>query len=102
MSSLTSSSVQTRIKFLIFLFGVPLVVLLAVRYFYIQVINHDYYLAKAQGKYTSTGKISGRRGEIFDSIGNLLVGNMPCITIRCAPCNIKKSADRRKIVELVI
>ena len=102
MSSLTSSSVQTRIKFLIFLFGTPLIILLAIRYFYIQVVRHDYYLAEAQGKYTSTGKISGRRGEIFDNSGNLLVGNMPCVTIRCAPCNIKKNSDRRKIIDLVI
>ena len=102
MSSLTSSSVQTRIKLLLFLFAIPLLIILVVRYFYIQVVRHDYYLAQAQGKYTSTGKISGRRGEIFDNSGNLLVGNMPCITIRCAPCNIKKSSDRRKISELVI
>ena len=65
MSSLTSSSVQTRIKLLLFLFAIPLLIILVVRYFYIQVVRHDYYLAQAQGKYTSTGKISGRRGEIL-------------------------------------
>ena len=102
MSSLTSSSVQTRIKFLLFLFAAPLVPVLAVRYFYIQVVRHDYYLAQAQEKYTSTGKISGRRGEIFDNSGNLLVGNMPCITIRCSPCNIKKNKDRQTISRLLI
>ncbi|MCQ2377901.1 MAG: penicillin-binding protein 2 [Victivallaceae bacterium] len=72
---------------------------LAGRFFYIQVMRHEYYLDKAKKKYTSSMRTFGRRGEIFDCHGELLVGNQPCMEISASPCNIRDDALRRKVAQ---
>lgn len=101
MSSVSSTFVHTRIR--LFLFLLLLVAIgVAARFFYIQVICHDHYLKTAREIYTHEGAISGKWGEIFDRDGNLLVGNMPCIQVRCSPCNIPDEESRSKIIRLVV
>ncbi len=63
------------------------------RLYWVQIINHEHYYAEARAKYVTSKTTSGIRGEIFDSQGNLLVGNMPCSDISITPCNIKPEQD---------
>ena len=105
MSNSGPSLVCTRMSMIVFalvLAGLGL----AVRFFYIQIVQHDHYLATAQKIYTRTTPISGRWGEIFDRDGNLLVGNMPCVLVKCAPCNIpddeKNKGAKDRIIRLVV
>ena len=61
----------------------------------VQISQHRDLQHKAWKKYTYKKKISGKRGEIFDVNGNLLVGNMPCQDVTITPCNIKPEDDER-------
>ena len=61
----------------------------------VQIRQHRELQDKAWKKYTYKKKISGKRGEIFDINGNLLVGNMPCQDVTITPCNIKPEDDER-------
>ena len=101
MSSVSSTSVHTRIRMVLFILSVVAAVIVC-RFFYIQVVCHKQYLEIAKMKYTKTDSISGKWGEIFDRDGNLLVGNMPGILVKCSPCNIKDEASRTKIINLVV
>ncbi|HJO94118.1 MAG TPA: penicillin-binding protein 2 [Victivallales bacterium] len=58
---------------------------LAVHLYDIQIKEHKELYIKAKRKYTAVKRIRGSRGEINDSNGNLLVGNIPCIDIRANP-----------------
>ena len=101
MSNASHHLVYTRIKIILF-FVVLAGLWLIGRFFYIQIVRHDYYLSTAKRIYTRTASISGSWGEIFDRDGNLLVGNMPCVLVKCAPCNIPDQASRDKIINLVV
>lgn len=101
MSSVSSTAVHTRIRMALFLLALVAAALI-VRFFYIQVVCHKYYLETAKQIYTKQDPISGKWGEIFDCDGNLLVGNMPYVTVKCAPCNIPDEASRSKIINLVV
>ncbi|MBO5763318.1 MAG: penicillin-binding protein 2, partial [Lentisphaeria bacterium] len=46
---------------------------------------------------TATRVTTGKRGEIFDVSGNLLVGNAPCINVVADPSLVKNDAQRREI-----
>ena len=59
--------------------------LLVGRLYYVQICLHEEYFAKAQGRYTAARTIRGKRGEIFDRNGHLLVGNRPCETLVVDP-----------------
>ena len=58
---------------------IPVAVALGVRFYFVQVRSHDYYLNEARKRYVTTRRQTGRRGEIFDVAGSLLVGNRPCV-----------------------
>ncbi|MCP4179794.1 MAG: penicillin-binding protein 2 [bacterium] len=60
-------------------------VYLAIHLYNIQIIEHKELYAKAKKKYTAVKRIRGSRGKIYDSNGNLFVGNIPCIDIRANP-----------------
>lgn len=51
----------------------------------VQVNRHDELLKKAQKKYITSKKTHGKRGEIFDKKGSLLVGNLPCFDVCADP-----------------
>ncbi|MCF7790675.1 MAG: penicillin-binding protein 2 [Victivallales bacterium] len=58
---------------------------LAVHLYNVQIRRHEILYKKARRKYTTVEKFKGKRGEIFDINGHLLVGNEPCINIRANP-----------------
>lgn len=68
-------------------------VFLAWHMYRLQVGRHDELYAKAREKYTAVANKVGRRGEIFDHGGNLLVGNKPCMDI-CADPHILGNDER--------
>ncbi len=70
---------------------------LIVRIYYLQVHRHDELFAKAKKQYTSTVKTLGKRGEIFDFDGNMLVGNAPCVNIQADPSIIGDKLRCQKI-----
>ena len=55
------------------------------RAYHLQITRHKELKEKAQIKYLAKVKIIGKRGEIFDADGNLLVANMPRISIAVSP-----------------
>ena len=59
----------------------------------VQIKRHAEYHAEARKKYITSVKTQGKRGEIFDSSGSLLVGNMPRQNVFITPCNIKSKDD---------
>lgn len=74
----------------------------------VQIVRHDELLGKAKNTYTTRVETHGRRGEIFDFDGSLLVGNMPTMDIVGDPANIyilnkkdpeKSDAECRRIAE---
>ena len=72
----------------------PLAALLILRFFHVQVTLHDYYLGEAKVRYTASRTTTGKRGEIFDRSGYLLVGNSPCVEIFCTPANLPENGRR--------
>jgi len=67
--------------------------LLAWRLYVVQIADHDFYYSKARDKYRTTVTTRGKRGEVFDRNGNLLVGNKPCDTIVVDPSLIPEEGD---------
>jgi len=95
-----NDTVRTRIK-VAAVFWIPIAAALAVRFYVVQVKNHEYYLTEAKKCYTSVRKTSGRRGEILDRNGYLIVGNRPCVQISCSPCEIKSPLKRKRLAALL-
>lgn len=58
------------------------------RLWVVQVKKHDYYFDRARERYTVEVSTRGKRGEVFDRKGNLLVGNQPCEVIVADPALI--------------
>lgn len=88
--------IRVRFRFIgavLFLAGL----VLGGRFFYIQVVKRDHYLAEARKIYTKKQEVSGQRGEIFDRNGNLLVANSPRLNVECTPYNVKKESDRQRL-----
>lgn len=63
----------------------------------LQVFRSGELQEKAAHKYTGSRKTVGKRGEIYDMSGNLLVGNMPCVTLIIDPTHVKTPEKRRKM-----
>ncbi len=84
----TNDKIRTRLKWSALLL-IPVVVALAVRLYFVQVANHDYYLEYAKERYVTSRQTFGKRGEIFDVNGRLLVSNSPCVTVTADPSHLK-------------
>ena len=96
----TPESIRIRLRFIAFiLFLIGL--LLAGRFFYIQVVERDKYLTAARRIYTRKHYVTGQRGEIFDRKGNLLVANSPRLNVSCTPYNLKNESERRRLAWLL-
>ena len=95
-----NDTVRTRIKVAAVIW-IPIAAALAARFYVVQVKNHEYYLAEAKKCYTSVRKTSGRRGEILDRNGYLIVGNRPCVQISCSPSEIKSPLKRKRLAALL-
>ncbi len=64
------------------------------RLYYIQVIRHEELYDKARKQYTAIKTTVSKRGEIFDSNGNLLVGNTPCDDIIADPSIVANDLNK--------
>ncbi len=95
----TAESIRLRIKLIAVLLWIPVAIYLLYRFFLVQVINHDYYHAEAKERYLAQRVTSGKRGEIFDRSGYLLVGNAPCVEIFCTPANLPEK-HRIRVAEI--
>ena len=93
----SNDSIRFRMKLAAVLALVPVAGYLITRLYIVQVESHDEYLKKARARYTATRVTSGKRGEIFDASGNLLVSNSPCVAITADPGNLTGEAQRRKL-----
>ena len=93
----SNDSIRFRMKLAAVLALVPVAGYLITRLYIVQVESHDEYLKKARARYTATRVTSGKRGEIFDASGNLLVSNSPCVAITADPGNLAGEAQRRKL-----
>lgn len=80
----SNDSIKIRIK-LVAAMAVICFCLLAVKLYQVQIERHEELYEKAKKQYTAVKKTYGRRGEIFDIQGNLLVGNIPCADITADP-----------------
>lgn len=96
MSS-TNDQIRKRIRILAAVLLIPIMLGLIARFYYVQTVDHNYYLDHARKRYTTTRVTTGKRGEIFDVHGNLLVSNIPCVSITCDPFNLVNDAQRRKL-----
>ncbi len=95
-----NDSIRFRMRFIAVL-TLPIAVLLAVRLYFVQVVNYDRMYDKARRQYTSVRVTSGKRGEIFDVSGNLLVGNAPCERVSADPSLVRSLQQRRAMSYLL-
>ncbi len=63
----------------------------------LQINRGDELKSKAASKYRGSRKTVGKRGEIYDKNGNLLVGNMPCVTLYIDPTHVKTPLKRQQM-----
>ncbi len=93
----SNDSIRLRLKLAAVLVLVPVTGYLIARLYIVQVKSHAEYLQKARARYTATRVTSGKRGEIFDMTGNLLVSNSPCVSITADPGNLTGEEQRRRL-----
>lgn len=74
---------------------------LAYSLYTVQIQRHEELYRKARQKYTTVKRIAGKRGEIFDFDGNLLVGNIPCSDVCADPSIAGDPARCRTIARLL-
>lgn len=82
----------------IFLFGAIIIG----RLFYIQILNHQYWKALAQGQQKTFVSLKGERGEIFFRDGTPLAINRKFDLVYAAPNEIEKPAETAQILSLIL
>ncbi len=95
-----NDTIRFRMKWMAALVLLPAITVL-VRLYFVQVRQHDEFLEKARARYTTTRITSGRRGEIYDVSGNLLVSNVPCVHVTADPSNLGSDIQRRRLAALL-
>ena len=65
----------------------------------VQIQRHGELFDKARRKYTVVQTKEGKRGEIYDCYGHLLVGNIPCYDICADPSIAGTEAKCRVMLE---
>lgn len=90
------SNIAVRMK--ICAAAVILLFLYVISVFYIvQIRRHEELLSKAQKKYITSKKTAGKRGEIYDRNGYLLVGNMPSFDV-CADPSVAGNEEQCRLM----
>lgn len=84
------------ITIIIFLF-----LFLGIHLYFLQIKEHEKYYNKAKKKYTAVKKIKGIRGEIYDSLGNLLVGNAPSVDLRADPNLVGDESECKRVARFL-
>ncbi|OGV38979.1 MAG: hypothetical protein A2020_12840 [Lentisphaerae bacterium GWF2_45_14] len=95
-----NDAISTRIKIMCLIFFVVLA-WLAFHLYEVQITRHDELYGKARDTYTSVKTKQGKRGEIYDYDGNLLVGNIPCFDL-CADPEIIGDEENCRIAAGII
>ncbi len=63
-------------------------VILLTRFFYLQVVQHDYYTTRAEDNRISLAPIVPNRGVIFDRSGTVLARNYSAFTLEITPSKV--------------
>lgn len=74
-------------------------IILIIRLFYIQILNQSYYQKLAQNQQIVKIQLQGKRGEIYDRNGILLVSNMHSRSYALDPKFINKNHNLRPLIE---
>ena len=96
-----NDAISTRIKIMCCVFFLGLAGL-AFHLYGVQIIRHDELYGKARDTYTSVKTTQGKRGEIYDYEGNLLVGNIPCMDICADPEIVGPEENCRIAAEIIV
>lgn len=96
-----NDAISTRIKIMCCVFFIGLTGL-AFHLYGVQIIRHDELYGKARDTYTSVKTKQGKRGEIYDYEGNLLVGNIPCMDICADPEIVGPEENCRAATEIIV
>ena len=70
-------------------------------FYHVQITRHDELLKKAKKKYITATKTKGKRGEIYDKNGSLLVGNLPCFSVCADPSLIADDNEARELARFL-
>ncbi|MCP3967720.1 MAG: penicillin-binding protein 2 [Lentisphaerae bacterium] len=95
----SNDSIRVRIR-LVAIFFVFAFCALFYRLYIVQIGRHAELYRKAKNQYTAKKTEAGKRGEIFDCNGNLLVGNVPCDDISIDPWIVGDATTCRKIAAM--
>ncbi len=96
----SNDGVKVRIYFVVvILFG--LFVYVGVVLYRLQIVRHDELYDKAKKRYTAVHTKVGKRGEIRDIDGHLLVGNVPVTQIVADPSIIDPGVKEEKLAWLL-
>jgi len=79
-----------RLKFLVFVYGLVIVVFL-IRLFTIQVLRHGMYTAQAQDQYWNLSVIPAKRGDIVSADGFVLAGTQTHYLMYIEPKNVEEA-----------
>ena len=63
-------------------------IILSGRFFYLQIVQHEYYTTRAEDNRISLAPIVPNRGVIFDRNGTILARNYPAFTLEVTPSKV--------------
>lgn len=96
-----NNAITTRIRMMCFIFLIGLAGL-GFHLYGVQIVRHDELYGKARDTYTSVKTKQGKRGEIYDVNGNLLVGNVPCMDICADPEIVGPEENCRIAADIIV
>lgn len=96
----SNDGVRVRI-YLVVVVLLGLFVYVGIRLYFLQIVRHDELYEKAKRKYTAVHTKTGKRGEIRDIDGHLLVGNVPISQVVVDPCNVDSEIMEEKLARLM-
>lgn len=89
---------QVKFKFAVFI-TLILFIILIVRLFYIQILSQSHYQKLAKNQQLVKIQLQGKRGEIYDRNGILLVSNVHSRSYAFDPKFINKNPNLRPLIE---
>jgi len=89
-----------RTLFLLAVCGIAAFVVLAVRLYDVQIVNHNYFHARALSTQLSQSTITASRGTIFDASGNVMAISAPVENVFISPLEMaRENQDVRLIAD---
>lgn len=83
-------------------FIVVIIIILALRVFYLDVVRVEYYSGLSRGNRIRSLAVKAPRGKIMDKFGNILVSNVPSTDVVITPSDLpEKYEDRQRIARAV-